>query len=154
MATPGTFRYEIDAYEEDRPNALCQRCGSWGHVAPHCKAKEPKCSLCAKEHTTSDRRCLVEGCRAGKGRLCPRGTAKCANCGGPHGVRADACAATREARQNARRWKSPPPPRREQGAEGPTEALETADPAIQEEEAVGEPKTEGVAEPGPEGIEK
>ena len=81
-------RYEVDAYEEDRPDALCQRCGSWGHVAPHCEAKRPKCSLCAEEeYATSEHQCLVKGCRVGKGRLCPHGTAKCANCEGPHGAK-------------------------------------------------------------------
>lgn len=54
-------RYEVDAYEEGRPDALCQRCGSWGHVAPHCEARRPNCSLCAEEHATSERRCLVKG---------------------------------------------------------------------------------------------
>ena len=90
-------RYEVDAYEEDRPDALCQRCGTWAHVAPHCEAKRLECSLYAEEHATNEHRCLVKGCRVGKGRLCPHGTAKCANCGGPHGARADVCAAKREA---------------------------------------------------------
>ena len=147
-------RYEVDAQEEDRPDALCQRCDTWGHVAPHCEAKRPKCSLCAKELTTSEHRCLVEGCRVGRGLLCPHGTAKCANYGGTHGARADACAAKREARQCARGWRTPPPQRKEQGAEGPTEAPESAEPAAQGEEVEGVPETEGVAEPGLEGMEE
>lgn len=88
-------------------------------------------TICAREHTTSEHRCLVEGCRAGRGRLCPYGTAKCANCAGPHSARADACAAKREAWQSAQRWKAPPPPRREQGAEEPAETPGTTDPAAQ-----------------------
>ena len=143
-------RYEVDAYEEDRPDALCQRCGTWAHVAPHCEAKRLECSLYAEEHATNEHRCLVKGYRVGKGRLCPHGTAKCANCGGPHGARADVCAAKREAQQSARRWRSPPPPRRERGAEGPGEAPETAGPAALGEEVASEPEAEGVVEPGPE----
>ena len=51
----------------------------------------------------------------GGGRPCPHGTVKCANCGGPHGARADACAAKREARAEARGWGPPSPKRRERG---------------------------------------
>ena len=52
------------------------------------------------------------------------GYAKCANCGGSHGARADACAAKREARLSARGWRSPPPPWRERGARAPEGAAE------------------------------
>ena len=51
----------------------------------------------------------------GRGRPCAHGVVKCANCGGPHGARADACAAKREARVEARGWRSPSPKRREKG---------------------------------------
>ena len=64
-------RYEVGAFEEERPDALCLRCGEWGHVTPHCdKAKRPKCAICAKEHATRDHRCSVEGCRVGRGCIC------------------------------------------------------------------------------------
>ena len=106
-------RYEVDVYEEVRPNAFCSRRSGWGHIAPHCKAAAPKCSICAKVHKETNHRCPVEGRRVGRGRPCPHGVAKCANCGRPHGARADACAATREARGEARGWRSPPPPRGE-----------------------------------------
>ena len=101
-------RYKADAYEETRPNAFCSRCNGWGQVGPHCKAAALKCSICAKDYAETDHRCPVEGRKVGRGRPCPHGTAKCANCGGPHGARADACAAKREARGAARRWRSPP----------------------------------------------
>ena len=55
-------RHEVDAFEEERPDALFLRCGEWGHVTPHCEAKNPKCAICAKEHATKDHRCSVEGC--------------------------------------------------------------------------------------------
>ena len=75
---PPGGRYEVDVSEETRPDALCLRCGEWGHTTPHCdEAKRPKCSICAKEHTMREHRCPVEGCRVGRGRLCPHGTAKC-----------------------------------------------------------------------------
>ena len=80
-------RYEVDAYEETRPDAFCSRCCGWGHIAPHCAVASPRCVACAKDHATNDHRCPVDGCKAGKGRPCPHGTTKCANCGGPHGSR-------------------------------------------------------------------
>ena len=77
-------RYEVDAYEETRPNAFCSRCSGWGHVGPHCKAAAPRCSIYAKDHAESDHRCPVEGRKVGRGRPCSHETTKCANCGG-HG---------------------------------------------------------------------
>ena len=39
-------RYEADAFEEERPDALCLRCGEWSHATPHCdEARRPKCHL-------------------------------------------------------------------------------------------------------------
>ena len=29
-------RYEVEAFEEARPDAFCSRCCRWGHIAPHC----------------------------------------------------------------------------------------------------------------------
>ena len=98
-------RYEVDASEEERPDALCLRCGEWGHVM-----------------------------------------AKCANCGGPHGTRADACTAKRIAQHAARGWRSPPPPKKERKA-----APEVAALAVEEE---GELEVEADAEPGVEGMEE
>lgn len=141
-------RYEVDAFEEERPDALCLRCGEWGHVTPHCdEAKSPKCAICAKEHATQDHRCSVESCRAGRGRMCPHTTAKCANCGGPHGAGADACAARRIAQNAARGWRSPPPPRREQRRDAPGATA----PGVEEE---GGSEVEGGAEPEVEGMEE
>ena len=110
-------RYEVDAYEEVRLDAFCSRCCGWGHIAPHCKAAA-RCVVCAGDHTTNDHRCPVEGCRVGRSRPCPHGQTKCANCGGPHRARADACAAKKTALQLARGWKTPPPPRRERKVPG------------------------------------
>ena len=78
-------RHEVEVYEEARPDAFCSRCSGWGHIAPHCEAAVPRCSICAGNHTTIDHRCPVEGRRAKKGRPCPHGTAECAGCGGPTG---------------------------------------------------------------------
>ena len=57
--------------------------------------------------------CLVEGmvARAPTER-------QCANCGDPHGSRADACTAKRSACQLSREAEEPPPPRREHKAPG------------------------------------
>ena len=113
-------RYEFDAFEEAWwPDAFCSRCSEWKHIAPHCLAAAPRCALCVRDHLTTDRRCPVEGCGVGGGRPCPHWVAKCANCGGSHGARADACAAKREARLAARGWRSPPPECRRGGPRGP-----------------------------------
>ena len=145
-------RYEVDAFEEERPDALCLRCGEWGHVTPHCKSREPKCAICAKDHATGDHRCSAEGCRVGRGQMCPHTTAKCANCGGPHGARADACAAKKIAQHVARGWRSPPPPRREQRREAPEAEATTAqggergEPEVEMEEMGGEEQERGAME--------
>ena len=133
-------RYEVEAFEEDRLDAFCNRCSRWGHIAPHCSAA-PRCSICAEEHITQDHRCTVEGCRAGRGRRCPHTTTRCATCRGPHGARVDACAAKKEARQLAWRWRSPPRPRREKGATAP-EAPEYETPVAQGEEDEGKAEVE------------
>ena len=73
-----------------------------GHIAPDCTSTDPKCSICSGDHEAINHRCPVEGCKVGKGHPCPHGAVKCANCGGPHGARADVCAAKREARMEAR----------------------------------------------------
>ena len=107
-------RYEVDAFEEARPDAFCSRCSAWGHIAPHCKATDPRCTLCSGAHATFERRRRpVEGCRVRGGHPCPHGEARCANCGGPHGARVDACAAKKKARQFARGLRSPQGARRE-----------------------------------------
>ena len=41
-------RYEAEAFEEARPDAFCNRCSCWGHVAPHCLTAL-RCSICAEE---------------------------------------------------------------------------------------------------------
>ena len=146
-------RYEVDAYEEARPDAFCSHCCGWGHIAPHCEAAASRCTVCAKDHATNDHRFPVEGCRVGKGRPCPHGTTKCANCGGPYGSRADACMAKRSARQLAKGWKSPPRPRRVRGARAP-EAPEHEASTAQEGGEVGEGEAELRIEPSPEELEE
>ena len=84
------------------------------------------------------------------GHPCPHGAAKCANCGGPHWARADACAAKRGARQSARGWRSPPPQRREQRAEGAVESPEDESPEVEtpvSREGTGEMEVEVEFEP-------
>ena len=146
-------RYEVEAFEESRPDAFCNRCSRWGHIAPHC-SENPRCSICAKDHTTHDHQCSVEGCRAGRGHGCTHVTIQCANCKGPHGARADACGAKKEARQLAWGWRSPPRPRREKGAEAP-EAPEAETPAAQQELGESaEAEVEMEVESTPEGMEE
>ena len=83
----------------------------------------------------------------GRGRMCPHTTARCANCGGPHGARADACAAKKIAQHAARGWRPPPPPRREKKGEAPGGEA----PGVEKE---GEPEVGEDAEPEGEGMEE
>ena len=88
-----------------------------GPYRPPLQGSRQVCFLCRgphRERPPVPRR----GVQGGEGRSCPHGQTKCANCGGPHGARADACAAKRTARQLARVWKTPPPPRRERKTPG------------------------------------
>ena len=78
--------------------------------------------------------------------MCPHTTAKCANCGGPHGARADACVAKKIAQHASRGWRSSPPPRREKRREVPGAEA----PGVEEEEDVPEVEMEEV---GGEGFE-
>ena len=78
--------------------------------------------------------------------MCPHTTAKCANCGGPHGARADACAAKKIAQHAARGWRSPPPLRREKKRE----ARGVEAPGVEE----GGPEAKIAAEAEGEGMEE
>ena len=149
-------RYEFDAFEEAWwPDAFCSRCSEWKHIAPHCLA--PRCALCARGHLTTDHGCPVEGCRVGKSSPCPHGVAKCANCSGSHGARADVCAARRKARLAARGWRSPPPERRARRTEGAVESLEDKSPEVETpvaQEGSGEAGVERGSVPAPEEMEE
>ena len=92
----------------------------------------------------------------GNGHPCPHGAVKCANCGGSHGARADACAAKGEARLAARGWRSAPRERRERRAAGAGEAPEDRSPEVEAPVAqggLGEAEVERGYEPAPEGVE-
>ena len=104
-------------------------------------------------HATVGHQCPIEGRRAGRGRPCPHGVAKCANCGWVYGARTDACAAKREARQLAKGWKTPLPSRRERGAKAPG-APEVETPAAQDTEERGEMEVEKGLEAAPEEMEE
>ena len=89
----------------------------------------------------------MRGARWEGGCPCPYRAVKCANCGGPHGGRADVCGAKREAWGEARGWWLPPPKRWEKGT-GPEKPKERTT-AAQEEKGEAEvtvPEEEGEAE--------
>ena len=77
----------------------------------------------------------------GKGHPCPHGTARCANCGGAHGARAEACARKREASQRPGGGRPNPPPCLER------KAPEADAPPGQ---GGGEAETKGEVQPGAE----
>ena len=102
-------RYRADANEEVRPGAYC----------PGCIATAPRCALCEESHTEAEHRGPVEGCRVGRGHLCPYRAAKCKNCGGPYLSQANACPEKRRVRQGSKGWRLPPPPRGQRKAPQP-----------------------------------
>ena len=72
-------------------------------------------------------------------------------------MRADACTAKRSARQLARGWKSPPPPRRERRTEGAAESPEDKAPGVETPVTlggVGEAEVEVEVRPAPEEMEE
>ena len=79
----------------------------------------------------------------GRGRHYPHATVKCANCGGPHGARTEACAAKSTAHQAARGWKSPRRERKAHEAETAAAQVETAEAEV---EAESEPALEEMEE--------
>ena len=69
-------RYEVDAYEEVRPDANCSLCCGWGHIGPQYTAAAPRCTFCEESQTTAGHRCPVESRPAGRGHTCPHGVGK------------------------------------------------------------------------------
>ena len=51
-------RYEVEAYEEVRPDVRCGHCCEWGHIEPQCLRTAARCGWCAEGHTTKDHRGL------------------------------------------------------------------------------------------------
>ena len=60
-------RYEIEAFEEARPDAMGGRCCGWCLIAAHC-SREARCALCVGERRTDQYKYRVEGCLVGKAR--------------------------------------------------------------------------------------
>ena len=76
-------RYEVETYEEVRPDVGCGHCAGWGHIEPQCSRTTARCGWCAEQHKMREHRRLAEGCRAKQGHWCQHTVAKCANCRGP-----------------------------------------------------------------------
>jgi hypothetical protein len=77
-------------FERSGPDVLCLRCCEWGHAAHQCDSA-PKCRLCAGSHQEEEHKCIVEGCKARKGRSCIHMVRKCANCDGKHEASSHKC---------------------------------------------------------------
>ena len=79
--------YEVEAFEEIRPDALCGSCS--GGATSRRTAPEILAVLCMQRSTAPDRyKCPVEGCSVGKGQACAHGVA---NCRGPHTAQSNLC---------------------------------------------------------------
>ena len=53
-------RYEVEAFEEIRPDALRGTFSRWGHIEG-LYIRSARCALCAGEHRTDEHKCPVEG---------------------------------------------------------------------------------------------
>lgn len=94
-------RYEVEVFGGLGPDALCGACSTTSRR----NAPEMLAVLCARGSTALTNKCPVEGCSVGK---CPT-------------AQSNLCAKKKEARQDAKGWRSPPPqPRRREGAEAPS----------------------------------
>ena len=114
-----------------------------GGTLPPTARPQPPGAIFPKDHQTTDHRCPVEGFRVGRSHQCAHGITKCANCGGPHGARADAGALKREARRIARGGNLPLLPQRERGgAQSPPEAPVSETTTIQGGKVSGEAEVE------------
>ena len=86
------LHYRVERYLEARPDAMCGICCGWGHIEATCAYPTlPRCALCAAGHRTSEHKCDVVDCRAGKGQACTHVIAKCPNCRGPHRAESSSC---------------------------------------------------------------
>ena len=57
-----------------------------GDISPALPGRNPpRCTLCAKDHLTTDHQCLVEGCRTGRGHQYPHGQQSAPTAEGPTG---------------------------------------------------------------------
>lgn len=122
-------RYDVEAFEEARLDAMCGRCSRWGHIQAKCPpTTTPRGGSCGEEHETREHMCSAEGCTARQGQTCKNITAECVNCRGPHFAQANVCPKKREARWEAKGWRSPSPQRRKREARVP-EAREEESPS-------------------------
>ena len=97
--------YQVELYEEARPDAMCANCCGWGHIEAQCNhRREPRCALCAAEHRTELHKCPVRDCAAARGSACIHVIASCPNCKGPHGARSSQCPKKKEAQEAAKKW--------------------------------------------------
>ena len=89
-------RYEVEAFEEDRPDAFYSRYCACSHIGPRCTAAVPGASSARRgtRRPTTGARLIVEGCR---GHPCPHGVARSRNCRGPRLPWAVVCPARKEA---------------------------------------------------------
>ena len=85
-------RYSVEAFEGERSDALCGRCGHRGPL-------NQRCPLYFLRRGASHRSPRVprRGVLSGQGRTCAHVTVKCLNFRGPHFTRAGACPRRTEA---------------------------------------------------------
>jgi hypothetical protein len=73
---------KIDEYFSLHPTSQCNNCQEYGHYPKLCKANQPRCAVCAQNHTTKNHPCTISTCHAGS--ACTHPPVQCANCKGTH----------------------------------------------------------------------
>ena len=108
-------RYEVEVFEETRPDARCGTCNGWGRIEAH-RDRGARCALRAEKHRTGKQKFPVEWCSVGKGQAGVHVVAWCPNCRDQHTTQSNLCM--------KRRRSLPPPSRREEGAPAASPPLE------------------------------
>ncbi len=75
----------VEKFWEAGLSSVCMTCCGIGHERMgDCGNRPAKCAIYTGAYKVEEHQCGVVGCTKGRGKICPRITVKCANCGGNH----------------------------------------------------------------------
>jgi hypothetical protein len=87
IAIDGTL-HRTERFWAVKPTSQCHLCQRFGHHHKRC-THQPRCRLCAGDHTTTNHRCA--DCPSLRGKACTHIAARCCNCEGAHYASDRAC---------------------------------------------------------------
>ena len=127
------LRHEVEPFEEARPDAFCNWCCAWGHVAPTAP-RQPTGAPSARRATK--RPIIGAPLRGAASSEATRAhvVAKCRNCSAPHLSQVNVRMVKKETRQLAKGWRPPSSPHRDRRATAPPEDEPLEGPVTEEGE--------------------